>query len=743
MALGLGAAFIHLVEKHRTEAARRAAADVARDEARSVEREVDRAFRSVSPLAAVLAQFGRIPDFDSLARNIFGACPAIASLQLAPGGIVREVRPEGAAPEGLGHDLWQDRALSATLAAATGSRDWAVVGPVSAGSKGSILLAYRPVFLADQTRGDVLWGFVVAELRLRDLLRGAGMEHLAARGFHHHLSARADGSHPLILSRSTEGDLSEPVEAPIKIPAGSWTLAVAPVRGWRSLPLLATEVALALVVALVASLSAHRLLREPEILRQEVERRARRLSDAHRQLKEEVIQRQATEELLAHGARHDPLTSLPNRAELLDRVQRALDRGQHVSDSRFAVLFADLDRFKHVNDSLGPAMGDRLLVEIAGRLEAGVRPGDLVSRVGGDEFASLLWDVAEVGTAVGVAERLLKEMRRPFDLGGEEVFAEVSIGVAMGGPAYKRADELLRDAETAMHDAKSQGRSRCIVFDDRMRARAVAIQRLETDLRRAIEREEFFVHYQPIVSLESGRIVGCEALARWRHPVRGLVQPADFIPLAEENGQIIWIDRWVLGASARATRAWQVEFPSEPPLTISVNLSGKQLAQPRLVEDLQRIIGDAELDPRTLKLEITESSVMQNAEAALEILERLRGMGVQLLIDDFGTGYSSLSYLQRFPFHTVKIDQSFVKTMHTNAKNREIVETIVSLSRKLGMTVLAEGVETAEQVAQLRRAGCGYGQGYFFSRPIDGDAFRGMLLGLPPWAAASRKTSGA
>ena len=442
----------------------------------------------------------------------------------------------------------------------------------------------------------------------------------------------------------------------------------------------------------------------------------------------DITERKLAEEQLLHDAFHDSLTNLPNRALFTDLLGRSLGRAQRRADYRFAVLFIDLDRFKVVNDSLGHSVGDELLRAITRRIERCVRPGDTVARLGGDEFTILVDDIGNASDATRVADRIQRELTQPFNLSGHEVFTSASIGIALSASGYEEADDLLRDADIAMYRAKALGKARYEVFDTAMHARAMALLELETDLRRAIERNEFRLYYQPMVNLETGRIAGFEGLVRWQHPQRGLLGPAAFVPIAEETGLIIPIGRWVLMEACRQMRQWQERFPGTRDLTISVNLSGKQFAQARLVEDVSQALKESGLAPGRLRLEITESAVMENAPSAMAMIEQLRGLDVKIDIDDFGTGYSSLSYLQRFEVDHLKIDRSFVSNIGSDrGENAEIVRTIVTLAHHLGMDAVAEGVETQDQLRMLRELGCGSVQGFLFAAPVSQDEAEGLL----------------
>lgn len=434
-------------------------------------------------------------------------------------------------------------------------------------------------------------------------------------------------------------------------------------------------------------------------------------------LTRDITERRRAETQLLHDAFHDSLTGLPNRALFMDHLKLAVNHCSRIKGYLFAVLFIDLDRFKIINDSLGHIAGDELLVAIGRRLEICLRDGDTIARLGGDEFTILLDGIRDYADAQRVAERVKEVLEQPFALSGRELFVTASIGIKYSGVTDEEPEDLLRDADTAMYSAKALGKAQYQEFDARMHSHAMTLLQIESDLRRAIDREEFEVNYQPIVSLESGRINGFEALVRWRHPERGLIPPSDFIHIAEENGLIIPIGRWVLRQACLQMRRWHENLPSTRQMKISVNLSCKQFMQPTIVAQVLETLRETGLSPGSLKLEITESVMMERGDYAMSVLEQLSEAGVELSLDDFGTGYSSLSYIQHFPVSALKIDQSFIRRIG-GEQNGEIVRAVIALARNLGLEVVAEGIETVLQLDLLKELGCGQGQGYYFSEAV-------------------------
>jgi diguanylate cyclase (GGDEF)-like protein len=433
----------------------------------------------------------------------------------------------------------------------------------------------------------------------------------------------------------------------------------------------------------------------------------------------ELAERKLAEAQLLHNAFHDSLTDLPNRALFMDRLGHAVERTKRHSSHLFAVLFLDIDRFKVVNDSLGHTIGDQLLIAIAKRLQSCLYPSDTFARLGGDEFTILLEDIADTSEAVSLANCLQQELRQPFVLSGYEVFTSASIGIVVSSFGYDDPESMLRDADTAMYRAKARGKAQYVMFEPAMYAGAVTRLQSEIDMRKAIERNELRLFYQPIMSLATKKVTGFEALLRWHHPERGFIFPIDFIALAEETGLIVAIGEWVLREACRQLLKWQSQFPIDPPLTISVNISSLQVTQPNFIDQVEQILQETGLDPKCLKLEITETAIMDNLDIACKRFEQLRDRNIQVYIDDFGTGYSSFGYLQNLPIDVLKIDKSFINKIAFDENSLQIVQAIMSLARSIGMGVVAEGVETSEQLACLEAMGQESVQGYFISRPVD------------------------
>ncbi|MHC5599686.1 MAG: two-component system response regulator [Nostoc sp.] len=468
-------------------------------------------------------------------------------------------------------------------------------------------------------------------------------------------------------------------------------------------------------------------------LEHRVKQRTLELEKALQKLQEEINSRQKLQSKLLDIALHDSLTGLPNRVLFIRRLENALNRAKQESSYQFAVLFLDCDRFKVVNDSLGHSVGDELLIAIGRRLQSCLVPIDTLARLGGDEFGILLENITDINIAIQVSEQIIQQLSVTFNLSRYEVFMNASIGITWGNKDYDRPEYLLRDADTAMYRAKAEGRGKYHVFNPAMHQEAIQLLELENDLRRAVERREFLVYYQPIVSLATGRISGFEALVRWQHPIRGIVSPTEFIPVAEETGLINAINTWVLQSACHQLSIWQHQPVTPEPLTISVNLSARLFLQSNFVEQIDRIIYENKINPAYLELEITESVIMENSHAIKIILQKLRERKIKLIMDDFGTGYSSLSYLHSFPFNALKIDQSFVKRMQDNKENMGLVPAMIGIANSMGMSAIAEGVETEEQLAQLRSLNCNFAQGYLFSQPIEQQLVLKLLAAAPQW----------
>lgn len=470
--------------------------------------------------------------------------------------------------------------------------------------------------------------------------------------------------------------------------------------------------------------NTERLLKLAEVLEQEPEsfEMIGSVCNSNGNLDNELMQRLSLLSVWRQQAFYDRLTGLPTQPLLMSRLEQVFNRFQQEPAHAFAVFVLGIDRFHVVNDSLGYAVGNQLLIAIAQRLQTCLPSNATIARLTSDKFAVLLEDAQEIKAAASMADYIQQTLSSPFALEQQEIFVTASIGITCAGAGGNQPEDWLHDADTAMHRAKALGGAQHIIFDAKLRLEANFRLRLETDLRLALERKEFRVHYQPIMPLKKGEISGFEALVRWQHPEQGLIAPAKFIPLAEETGLINSIGQWVLREACQQLRTWQQQFPLDTPLTMSVNISAQQLAQPDLLEQIQQILQETELLPHHLKLEITESTIMENPEKAISTLQNLKALGVQISIDDFGTGYSSLAYLHQFPIDTLKIDRCFISRVDKDFDQLELVKTIVHLAWNLGMEVIAEGIETKQQVEHLKMLGCDFGQGYLFSKPIDSEA---------------------
>jgi diguanylate cyclase (GGDEF)-like protein len=468
-------------------------------------------------------------------------------------------------------------------------------------------------------------------------------------------------------------------------------------------------------------------------LEERVKQRTSDLENTLTRLHLEISERQELQNKLLEVALHDSLTGLPNRVLFVKRLEKALNRAKQEVDYKFAVLFLDCDRFKVVNDSLGHSIGDELLQSIARRLQFSLKPLDTLARLGGDEFAILLENLANFQTANDTAEAILQSLSLPFQISKYEVFMNASIGISLSNKNYEKAEYLLRDADNAMYKAKSLGKSRYHLFDPIMHEQAIQLLELENDLRRALERQEFEVYYQPIVSLTTGKISGFEALLRWHHPQRGMIYPTNFIPLAEETGLIAAIDIWVLKSVCQQLNIWEKNQAIPNNISISVNLSAGIFTQAILVKEIDRIFEETQVNPVRINLEITESIIMENSDTVNRIIQELKNRRLKLVMDDFGTGYSSLGYLHNFPLYALKIDQSFVGRMLKYEENLGLVPVMIEIAHSMGVKAIAEGVETKEQLAKLKTLNCDFVQGILFAEAVSSESVIDLITSSPQW----------
>ncbi|NJK55498.1 MAG: EAL domain-containing protein [Pleurocapsa sp. SU_5_0] len=473
-------------------------------------------------------------------------------------------------------------------------------------------------------------------------------------------------------------------------------------------------------------------------LNQDLERRVYqrtiKLKTVVQKLRQEINERQRIQQQLIHDALHDSLTGLPNRALLIERIEFTIAHAKRNPDYRYGLLFIDLDRFKVINDSLGHLIGDQLLIAVSNLLQECVRENDLVARLGGDEFVILLDGIKSVKDATLIGERIQQRMRSPFELQNQNIFTSASIGIVFSSVEYHNSADLMRDADIAMYRAKDKGKARYTIFDQTMYDETLKLVELENNLRFALKRNELMMHYQPIISLDSNKLVGFEALIRWQHPERGSISPVEFIPIAEDTGLILEIGEWLLREACQQLQTWRQQFASIPEigsLKMSINLASQQLQEPEFISKLDQILGDTGLDGSSLRLEITESVLIEPEGSIQDTLRQIKNRNIKLSIDDFGTGYSSLSYLRRFPIDNLKIDRSFIQQMNFDSENFEIVRLIITLAKTLGMKTISEGVETSLQLNQLKGLGCEFAQGYLFSIPLAPKQIELMLAKYP------------
>jgi diguanylate cyclase (GGDEF)-like protein len=473
-------------------------------------------------------------------------------------------------------------------------------------------------------------------------------------------------------------------------------------------------------------------------LNQDLERRVYqrtiKLKTVVQKLRQEINERQRVQQQLIHDALHDSLTGLPNRALLIERIEFTIAHAKRNPDYKYGLLFIDLDRFKVINDSLGHLIGDQLLIAVSNLLQECVRENDLVARLGGDEFVILLDGIKNIQDATSIGERIQQKMRSPFELQNQNIFTSASIGIVFSSIEYSNSADLMRDADIAMYRAKDKGKARYTIFDQTMYDETLKLVELENNLRFALKRGELNMHYQPIISLDSNHLVGFEALIRWQHPERGAISPVEFIPIAEDTGLILDIGEWLLRESCRQLQAWRKQFASIPQidsLKMSINLASQQLQEPEFINKLDQILLETGLDGSSLRLEITESVLIEPEGSIQKTLRQIKNRNIKLSIDDFGTGYSSLSYLRRFPIDNLKIDRSFIHQMNFDSENFEIVRLIITLAKTLGMKTISEGVETALQLNQLKGLGCEFAQGYLFSIPLAPKEIELMLAKYP------------
>lgn len=678
--------------------------DIVAAQAATIERHLSRTLSATYFLKSLLEiNPEEMTHFDNYAANIIESLGGITNLQLAPNGIISNIYPLKGHEKALGHNLLVDDKHKEDAKLALSSKQLTLSGPFELIQGGMAIVGRNPVFLKGEDNAEQFWGFASVVIYLNDLLTTTGLDQLKDKGYYYQLSFNdnySKSNYDLSESHRNTEPLSSMIKQAIKVPNGEWLLSMKPVVQTGQQVAITIQVLLALSISALMAYFSYVLLKQPLILKRLVIKKTEELNKL---------------------AFYDPLTDLCNRRLFNDLLKRMVTRIQR-DGNQFALLYLDIDEFKRINDTLGHEAGDELLKVVGLRLSNALRKSDTVARLGGDEFCIILPDINTSTNAARVAEKIKEAIRPPVKLGEHEVRITISIGITLAPGDGLDATELLKNADLAMYSAKEKNRDCYQFFSPALNADMLEQIVLEQDLRQALERNEFTLHFQPQICLFTGEISGIEALVRWHHPDKGLLYPGGFIQQAEDSGLILPLGAWVLKQACR-----QLDQLNRPELTLSVNLSTRQLADPNLLQTIQFALTDSGIEPHRLELEITETALMEKMEQAIEILNKIKMLGVTIAIDDFGTGYSSLSQLKNLPVDILKIDREFIQDITTRADNAVITDVIISVGHKLGLTVVAEGIETKEQAAYLTAMGCDMAQGYFFNRPMDMAALQNLL----------------
>lgn len=696
----------------------------------ALEGELESVQRAVYALWTDVRMARRGDDFADRAAPIAQLAPSVRNFVLVAGGALEAAYPAAedvTVPDALAAFDWRDPGTIVATGERSPSGGPALLGPVRLrrGDNVVVVRTPAPIDALDATAGG---GWIAAVVPLDRLLRNSGIDGLAADGYDYqllHVDPRRRQTRVIAQGPDAPND---PVERMVLRTGSQWRLAIAPHDGWIAWSALIVKGVLAGIAALSAGLFAYNLSGRSARVRAAEDKRRQRLADAKRRLVEEIQQREELERQFSHAGFHDAMTGLPNRSFFVNRLERSLRRARGESSYRVAVIVVHFDRLKSINDSLGHAARDQLLMQAAQRFESRLRPEDLVvAWLGGDEIALLLFDIRGRESAIAAVERLRETLTEPFQFEGHDLFTSGKMGIVLSLSGYEHAEDLLRDANVALSKAMTEDSAGFAVFEPATRDQATRSLQIETDLHRALEQHELILHFQPIVALATGRIAGLEALLRWQHPLEGLIAPDKFIRVAEDTGLIVPITRWVLREACEASSAWRKRLPAEAAFYLSVNLAAQDLRQPDLGDYVADLLVETGMPAGRLRVEVTEGSLISNFRGANDLVDQLRSLGVPLLLDDFGTGYSSLSYLQRFQFDYLKIDRAFVSRITAAGHGDAIVRAIIHMASDLGMQTVAEGIETRATLEHLRALACGYGQGYYFSRPLENQAAFALL----------------